>query len=155
MMLRDFDVQMLATTRLLCEADRELIANVLKSLFAHRKAGDLDGMMNLVAADIVCFPGTSWGFARYPRPIVGKDAVREAFWQRHIKYVTLESTVHRLLIDGDSAAVHRTTKIRERGGGDALTFDAVDFFRFRDGLIVEFSELPDGTAYDAVINFPH
>ena len=155
MMLRDSDVQMLATTRLLGEVDRDLIANMLQSLFARRKAGDVDGMMNFLAADLVCFPNTSWGHARYPRAIVGKDAVREAFWQRHIKYVTLESTVHRVLIDGDSAAVHRTTRICERGGGDAIVFDAVDFFRFRDCLIVEFCEFPDGTAYDAVINFPH
>jgi ketosteroid isomerase-like protein len=146
---------MLATTRLLSEVDRELIAEVLKSLFALYKAGDIDGMVNLLAADIVCFPSTSWGHARYPRQIVGRDAVREVFWQRHIKYITLESKVHRLLIDRESAAVHRTTKIRERGGGEDFTFDAVDFFRFRDGLIVEFCELPDGTAYDAVINFPH
>jgi ketosteroid isomerase-like protein len=146
---------MLATTRLLSEVDRELIAEVLESLFTLYKAGDIDGMVNLLAPDIVCFPNTSWGHARYPRRILGRDAVREAFWQRHIKYITLESTVHRLLIDRESAAVHRTTKIRERGGGDDFMFDAVDFFRFRDGLIVEFCELPDGTAYDAVINFPH
>ncbi|MDE3175953.1 MAG: nuclear transport factor 2 family protein [Pseudomonadota bacterium] len=148
-------MQMLATTRLLSEVDRDLIADVLKSLFARRKAGDVDGMMNLMAADVVCFPNTSWGHARYPRKIVGKEAVREAFWQRHINYVSLESKVHRLLIDGDSAAIHRTTKICERGGGDPLSFDVIDFFRFRDGLIVEMCELPDGTAYDAVINFPH
>lgn len=146
---------MLATTRLLSEVDRDLIADILQALFSRRMAGDIDGMMKFLAADIVCFPNTSWGHARYPRSIIGRDAVREAFWQRHIKYVTLESTVHRLLIDGDSVAIHRTTRICERGGGDPCTFDVVDFFRFRDGLIVEFCEFPDGTAYDAVINFPH
>jgi predicted SnoaL-like aldol condensation-catalyzing enzyme len=60
-----------------------------------------------------------------------------------------------MLIDGDQAVVHRTTTIRERGSDVGYTFDAVDFFRFRDGLIVEFCELPDGTAYSAVVNFPH
>ena len=34
-----------------------------------------------------------------------------------------------------------TTTIRERGSGDTHTFDSIDFFRFREGLVVEFSEL--------------
>ena len=52
--------------RLLSEVDRELIAQALKSLFTLYKAGDIDGMVNLLAADIICFPSTSWGHARYP-----------------------------------------------------------------------------------------
>ncbi len=148
-------MQSLETSRRLNEVDRELIASRLKAIFARRAAGDIDGMLDFVAPDIVCFPETTWRHARYPRRIVGKEAVREAFWQRHINYVNLDTTVHRLLIDGDQAAVHRTTTIRERGSGVTHTFDSVDFFRFRDGLVVEFCELPDGSARDAVVNFPH
>ena len=118
-------------------------------------AGDIDGMLVYLAPDIVVFPETTWGYARYSRKIIGKEAVREAFRQRHINYVNLGSTVHRMLIDGDQAVVHRTTTIRERGSDVGYTFDSVDFFRFRDGLIVEFCELPDGSAYNAVVNFPH
>ncbi len=112
-------------------------------------------MMALVAPDIVCFPHTTWGCARYPRPIVGRENVREAFWQRHVNYINLSTQMHRMLIDGDQAAVHRTTTIQERGGGPPLTFDSVDFFRFRDGLVVEFCELPDGRALEVAIRFPH
>jgi ketosteroid isomerase-like protein len=135
--------------------DKELLRERLKAIFTRREAGDIDGMLDLVAPDIVCFPPSTWRHARYPRTIVGKEAVREAFSQRHINYVNMVSTVHRILIDGDEAAVHRTTSIRERGSGISYTFDCVDFFRFRDGLVVEFQEFPDGSAYDAVINFPH
>ena len=143
------------TAKRLSELDREAIINTLKKIFERRQAGDIDGMMALVAPDIVCFPETTWGYARYPRPIVGKENVREAFWQRHIKYVNLSTEVRRLLVDGDQAAVHRTTTICERGGGDPLTFDSVDFFKFRDGLVVEFCELPDGTAREVANYFPH
>jgi len=135
--------------------DREQTRARLKAIFERREAGDIDGMLEFVAPDIVCFPASTWGHARYPRPIVGKDAVREAFLQRHINYVNMASTVHRILVSGDEAVVHRTTSIRERGSQIAYTFDCVDFFRFRDGLVVEFQEFPDGSAYDAVINFPH
>ncbi len=151
----DFELQSVEATKRLNELDRDLILNVVKSVFARRAAGDIGGMLEFVAPDIVCFPDSSWGYARFPRRIVGKEAVREAFHQRHINYINVESEVHRLLIDGDQVAVHRTTTICERGSGVTYTFDSVDFFKFRDGLIVEFAELPDGTAHDAVVNFPH
>jgi ketosteroid isomerase-like protein len=153
--LRDLELQTVETIRRLGEVDRELIKSVLAAIFARRMAGDVDGMLEFFAADVVCFPETTWGHARYPRRIVGREAVREALKQRHINYVTLSLAVHRTLIDGDQVAVHVTTKMRERGSGVSYTFDAVSFFRFRDGLVVELCEFPDGSAYDAVVNFPH
>ncbi len=95
--------------------------------------------MTYMASDVVCFPDKNWGYANYPRRIVGKEAVREAFRQRHINYIMLDVEVHRTLIDGDQAAVHRTTTLRERGGGVTVTFASVAFFRFRDGLVTEIS----------------
>jgi ketosteroid isomerase-like protein len=148
-------LQTVETIRRLGEVDRELIKDVLSAIFARRMAGDVDGMLEFFAPDVVCFPESTWGHARYPRRIVGKEAVREALRQRHINYVTLKLVVHRTLIDGDQVAVHRTTRMRERGSDVTYTFDTVSFFRFRDGLVVELCEFPDGSAYDAVVNFPH
>ena len=148
-------MQTLETTRALGEVDRDLIAEAVKTLFALRAAGDIEGVLALFASDVVCFPPTSWGFAKYSRKIVGKDALRESLKQRHINYVVTKSVIHRMLIDGDQVAVHRSTALRERGGGLTHAFDCIDFFRFRDGLIVEASELPDGMAREAVVNYPH
>ncbi len=134
---------------------REQALELVTAIFDRRAAGDIDGMMEFAAPDIVCFPPTTWGHARYPFPIRGREAVREAFKQRHINYVNVTSKVHRVLVDGDQVVVHRTTELRERGGGTSYTFDCIDFIRIRDGLVVEFQEFPDGSAYDAVINFPH
>lgn len=148
-------MQTLEATRQLCEVDKDLLVERLKAIFDRREAGDIDGMLDFAGPDIVCFASSTWGHARYPRPIIGKEAVREVFKQRHINYVNMITTVHRILVDGDQAACHRTTTIRERGSGITYTFDCVDFFRFRDGLVVEFQEFPDGSAYEAVVNFPH
>ena len=149
------NLQTLETTRRLSEIDRELIGSVVQSIFARRAAGDIEGMLKLMSPDVVCFPDKTWGYAFYPRCIAGKEAMREALRQRHINYVIVDMEVHRTLIDGDQAAVHRTTTLRERGSGVTYTFDSVAFFRFRDGLIIEFSDLPDGCARDVVRNFPH
>ena len=148
-------MQTLETARRLGEVDRALILDLMSRFFIRQATDDIEGMLELVAADIVCFSNTTWRHARYPRQIVGKEALREALRQRHIKYELLETIVHRTLIDGDQASAHRTTTMRERGGGVSYTFDSVDFLRFRDGLITELTVLPDGSAYDVVVHFPH
>ena len=148
-------MQTLETTRRLCEIDRELIRNTIDTIFACRASGDIEGVLKLMAPDVVCFPDKTWGYAFYPRRIVGKEALREILRQRHINYVFANVQVHRTLIDGDQAAVHRTTTLRERGSGVAFTYDSVAFFRFRDGLIIEYSDLPDGCAFEVVRNYPH
>ena len=148
-------MQTLEATRDLCEVDKDLLRQRVKTFLKQLDVGDIAGFVQLVAHDVVCFPASTWRDARYPRPIRGRDAMAEAFRHRTTKYVSLGSTLHRVLVDSDQAVVHRTTRIRERGGGAEHAFDCVNLFRFRDGLIVEFSELPDGSAYEAVINFPH
>jgi uncharacterized protein len=148
-------LQTLETTRRLGEVDRELIKSALDSLFARRAVGDIEGLLQLLAPEVVCFDQPTWGCARFPCRIVGRDAMREMLRQRHINYVWVGMQVHRILIDSDSAAVHRTTTLRERGSGVTHTYDSVSFFRFRDGLIVEVSELADGSARDVINNFPH
>ena len=73
---------------------------------------------------------------------------------RNVQYENLETKIYQLLIDGDRAVVHRTTTIRDRGASGTYTFDAIDFFRFRDGLVVEFSECADLASREAVKCFP-
>ena len=135
-------------------SSRALIQKRIQEVFALRVAGDIEGMLAYVADDVVCFPPTNWGHARYPYTLRGKAAVREAFLLREVNYAILPSKIHRILIDGDQAIVYRTCHVQSRGGGKRLTFDSVDTFRFRDGLVVEFNELCDGTAREFVINFP-
>jgi ketosteroid isomerase-like protein len=148
-------VQTLEAKRSLADLDKDLLHDRVVAIFAHWEAGNIDRMLDFATDDIICFPPSTWRYAVYSRRIVGKEAVREALRQRDINYDRMISTVHRIIVDGDEAAVHRTTTIRERGSGALHTFDCVNFLRFRDGLVSEFQEFPDGSAYDAVINFPH
>jgi ketosteroid isomerase-like protein len=148
-------VQTLEAKRSLADLDKDLLHERVVAIFAHWEAGNIDRMLDFATDDIVWFPPSTWRYAVYSRRIVGKAAVREALRQRDINYDRMISTVHRIIVDGEEAAVHRTTTIRERGSGALHTFDCVNFLRFRDGLVCEFQEFPDGSAYDAVINFPH
>ena len=62
------------------------------------------------------------------------------------------TVLHEIVIDGDRAVVHRTAVGRWRDSGRRYQCDFIDFLRFRDGLVVEFSEYPDAawTEVDAV-----
>jgi ketosteroid isomerase-like protein len=63
-----------------------------------------------------------------------------------MRYENLGSVIHEFMIDGEQVALHRTATIRNRGTGATMDVDICNFARFRDGLIVEFSEYPDTAA---------
>ncbi len=149
----DSRMQATETSERLAQVGRALMESRVREIFALREVGDIAGMMQLTAADIVCFPPTSWRGA-FPRTIIGREAVAEAFRLRNIQYENLGSTIHAVLVDGDRVVVHRTSAVRDRGGSRRYVYDAIDFFRFRDGLIVEFTEFPDGSFEEASANFP-
>ena len=54
-------MQSLEVTRQLCEIDRDLLRERLKSMLSQMDRGDIEGMLQHFAPDIVCFPRNSWG----------------------------------------------------------------------------------------------
>jgi ketosteroid isomerase-like protein len=143
-------VQSVELLRKLGEVDREMIEHRVRRLFELRADGDIPSILEYAAPDVRCFMRGHWSLAIYPRPLVGKEQVAEAYRQLNIQFENLGSVIHELLIDGDRVALHRTTTIRNRGAGHIHTLDLIDFIRFRDGLIVEYSEYPDYATQDAL-----
>jgi predicted SnoaL-like aldol condensation-catalyzing enzyme len=99
--------------------NRDLVTTAV-ALFTR---GDLDGFLGLLHED---FRSHNPGVAG-PGRAAFADHLRAAEWLR-----TGTVTVHRLLVDGDHAAVH--TRI-DTGQGPGLA--TVDLFRIRDGLLAE------------------
>ena len=143
-------MQSVDSLRKLGEVDREMIEHRVRILCELRTDGDIPSMLEYAAPDVRCFLRGQWSLAIYPRPLIGKEEVAEAYRQLNIQYENLGSVIHELLIDGDRVALHRTTTIRNRGAGHTHTFDVINFIRFRDGLVVEFSEYPDYATRDAL-----
>jgi ketosteroid isomerase-like protein len=121
--------------------DREQIERRIRLLFEHWQFGDIDSIIHWLAPDITFPANGSW--TGLEPPMRG----REQAAARLRKYAnTLESIVnvlHEIVIDGDRAVVHRTSVGRWRSSGRRYQCDFIDFMRFRDGLVVEFSEYPD------------
>jgi ketosteroid isomerase-like protein len=145
-------VQSADLLRKLGELDRESIEKRVRRFFELRAGGDFDGLMGLAAADVRWFLRGHWSVSVYKRPLIGKQEIAEAYRELNIQYENLGSVIHELLIDGDRVALHRSTTIRNRGEGHIHTFDVINFIRFREGLIVEFSEYPDAGARAALDN---
>jgi ketosteroid isomerase-like protein len=78
--------------------------------------------------------------------VSGKKMVAEALAMIVIQFEDLGSIVHDLVIDGNQVAIRRTVKLRHRGTGKVGEVDVADFVRFRDGLVVEFTEVADSMA---------
>lgn len=126
--------------------DRELIEHRIRTIFERRAQGDTPGVIEYAAEDILYDVRGGWTLYPFSRPARGKALAAQMIATIEAMYENLGSTIHELVIDGDRAAVHRTSKLRNRGTGQAISVDVCDFLRFRDGLVVEFAEYPDSAA---------
>ena len=124
--------------------DRAQVEAVLHEMLDGLAESDAGKVVRYFATDVVYSGGTA---NPYDAPRVGKEACVELVRAVIIAYECLGSTVHELLIDGDRAAVRRTTRLRNRGSGRFFDISICNFVRFRDGQIVEFSQYPDTLAF--------
>ncbi len=126
--------------------DRELIEHRVRTIFERRATGDIPGILEYAAEDVSYNVCGNWTLYPFSRPARGKAIFAQALATVAVMYENLGSTIHELVIDGDRAALHRTSKLRNRGTGQVISVDVCDFIRFRDGLVIEFSEYPDSAA---------
>ena len=133
------------------EVDREQIERRIRLLFDKWAQGDIDAMVALLAPD-VAFPSNGF-WTGVAAPLQGRKQIINRLRARNGDLENIVSVLHEIVIDGDRAVVHRTAVGRRRDNGRRYQCDFIDFFRFRDGLLVEFSEYPDAAwgEVDAVL----
>jgi ketosteroid isomerase-like protein len=134
------------TLRRLGALDREMIEHRVRTIFERRAERDLRGILEYAAEDIVYNVQGNWTLYPFSRPARGKAIFAQMMAMVDAMYENLGSTIHELVIDGERVALHRTSKMRNRGTGAIIAIDVCDFLRFRDGLVIEFSEYPDSAA---------
>lgn len=130
----------------LARLDREMIEHRVRTIFEWRADGDIAGISEYVAEDIVYKVQGAWTIYPFSRPVRGKGAFLQIMAAIDVMYENLGSTIHELVIDSERVALHRTSRMRNRGTGAAVAVDVCDFMRFRDGLVIEFAEYPDSLA---------
>jgi uncharacterized protein len=126
--------------------DREMIEHRIRTIFERRAANDIPGIVEYAAEDIFYNVRGNWTLYPFSRPAQGKEILAQALAVVNAMYENFGSTIHELVIDGERAALHRTSRMRNRGSGEMRSVDVCNFLRFRDGLVIEFSEYPDSAA---------
>jgi len=127
--------------RLIGNIDRELIEARVRRVFECWAQGDVDGLIEYLAPDVT-FPANGF-WTGVKAPLIGREQVVDHLRKQANMLENIVSVLHEFVIDGDRAVVHRTAVGRRRDTGRRYQCDFIHFFRFRDGLIVEFSAYAD------------
>jgi ketosteroid isomerase-like protein len=132
--------------------ERAMIEGVLRSTYAARVAGDLEGTMANFADDAVFeFNGSGTNLpelsakimtARDIRPTMKRliDGFRFSDWQEMA-----------LLVDGDRAFLHWRATVTSAASGKSAKFDVFDFTTIRDGKIVSLHQSCDTAAVMSLV----
>ncbi|MCW2273184.1 hypothetical protein GJ654_03620 [Rhodoblastus acidophilus] len=126
--------------------DRGFIESRLQAINDRLVARDLPGLLALFSDDVVFELIGNWSIFPSARRARGKEAWARALTTIYTELQNLGSTAHDVVIDGDSVALRRTTRLRNYGTGRVGDVEIADFLRFRDGLIVEIIEIVDSLA---------
>ena len=107
-------------------------------LWAH---GEVEAMIADMAPDVKLTTTGHWAGA--PPPARGRAATAASLRNLGALLENIVSVLHEIVIDGDRVVVHRTAVGRWRESGRRYQCDFIDFIRFRDALVTEFSLYPD------------
>jgi ketosteroid isomerase-like protein len=126
--------------------DRALFETRIRQMLELCAAGNLAAMMDHVSEDIVYEMVGNWSMFPFSQPVRGKEAFAHALGFIFTHFQSLGSDIHDIVVDGDRVAVRRTTRLRNIGTNLEDDIAVMDFVRFRDGLLVELTELVDSLA---------
>jgi len=130
----------------IASVDRELIALRVEAINDRLVARDLPGLLAFFSDEVDFELIGNWSIFPSSGRGHGKEAWTRALATIYTEVENLGSTVHDVVIDGEWVALRRTTRLRNYGTGRVGDVEIADFLRFRDGLIVEITEIVDSQA---------
>jgi ketosteroid isomerase-like protein len=119
---------------------RSHIENAIRSLYAARVKGDLEGTLKDLAEEAVFrINGREFMSA----PVTGKAAIRPVV-QELIKHWRFEDWKEcSLLVDGEKALLHWTARVTYTPTNKSENVETFDVVTFRDGKIVDYLQSTD------------
>ena len=117
---------------------------VIRSLYAARVAGDIDGTMAALTDDAIFeLNASGTGLPGMAGPIEGKPSVRIAI-QKFIENFRFSDWKEiSLVVDGEKAALHWRALVTFVPNGKSNAFDVFDFITFRGDRICDFRQSTD------------
>jgi ketosteroid isomerase-like protein len=133
---------------------RAHIEDTIRSLYAARIRGDLEGVMKSVADDAVfMLNGRGTGNPAMASAQRSKPAIRPVIQQFIDNFRFDDWKELALLVDGDRALLHWTARVTCVPTNKTDQFEVFDLLTFRDGKIVDYRQCTD-TALVASIAMP-
>jgi len=123
-------------------ASRSEIEATLKSAYAARKAGDLNGTMNYFADDVV-FGLNARSVPALADAAVGKAAATQAMGELIATWRFDDWQMVPLVIEGDIAVLHSKVRVTCVPTKKTAEVDLVDHITLRDGKIAKFYQSTD------------
>ena len=122
---------------------RETIDRVVRSVYAARQAGDLDGIVRHFAEGACFALAGSAAASPVPMSCTGREPLREALRRLLAGFVFEEMDRLDILIDGDRAAIHHRVRVRSTVTGEVAVTELLDIVRFQDDRIASFTQFAD------------
>jgi ketosteroid isomerase-like protein len=120
------------------------IEKTVRSVYAARVSGDLDGVMTGLA-DNCCFAlnGRGTGVPALAAASTGKASIRQVMKELIDSWRFDQWKELSLLVDGEKACLHWRARITCVPTGKSEDFEVLDIITFRDGKIVDFHQATD------------
>lgn len=126
--------------------DRAKMEQTLRTVYAARQRGDVDGLMQHLAPEPVFHMAGAAHASPVAMRIEGTEPFRAAMQQMVTIFVMEDYDLHTILIDGDRAAVQWHARFRSTVTGDRLETELFNLVTFKDGRIVSFMQFCDTAA---------
>ena len=124
--------------------ERATIESVIRSTYAARIKGDVDGTMANFADDAVFeFNGRGAGLPGMGVQILTKNAIRPVMQQLIDNFRFADWKEIAVLVDGNRAFLHWRAMVTSPVSGKSAEFDVFDLFTFRDGKVVALHQSTD------------
>ena len=124
-------------------ADKTEVERIVRSAYAARVAGDVDGVMRHFADQAQFSLAGSEAASPIPISATGIAAVREVMRRLVESFRFHEATVLHLLVDGDMAAVHWRLRVSAVGRGEEVETEILDLVRVSGGKIASLRQFAD------------
>ena len=116
---------------------RDAIEWLVRQILELLRRGALSAIRERLASDFVHCTRGNWSTWPFPAGPIDRPHYVDALQRLNAEIEILRSVIHEIVIDGDSAAIHRTVTARRRGTGPTTAFDMWMVWRFRGDLAVE------------------
>lgn len=124
-------------------SDKATLETVIREIYDARMAGDVDGIMRLMADDVQFSIAGCGASSSIPCQVEGAKAFRDVVQELIATFQFSNRRVLNQMIEGDRAVVHWRAQVKVPKSGAEAETELVDLLAFEGGKVRSFREFAD------------